>query len=99
MLHVYKQVFLERVPASFSDSRVDEEKSMKRLFALVWFGLLSCSVFLTLSLAQIVSGPSMVIPERSFDFGELDEGKVGEHAFRVLNKGNQPLEIKHVNPG
>jgi len=41
----------------------------------------------------------MVLPERSFDFKEVEEGKVVEHAFKVLNKGNQPLEIKNVNPG
>jgi hypothetical protein len=41
----------------------------------------------------------MVLPERSFDFKEVEEGKVLEHSFKILNKGNQPLEIKNVNPG
>ncbi len=41
----------------------------------------------------------MVLPERSFDFKEVEEGKVVEHAFKVSNKGNQVLEIRNVNPG
>jgi len=41
----------------------------------------------------------MVLPERAHDFGEVEEGNVAEHAFQVLNKGDQPLEIKRVNPG
>jgi len=41
----------------------------------------------------------MVLPERSFDFRDVEEGKTVEHAFKVLNKGNQPLEITNVNPG
>jgi len=56
-------------------------------------------VLFTASLAQTPSGPSMVLPERSFDFRDVEEGKIVEHAFKVLNKGNRPLEITNVNPG
>jgi hypothetical protein len=41
----------------------------------------------------------MLLPERSFNFGDVEEGKVVEHTFKVLNKGGQPLEIRKVNPG
>jgi hypothetical protein len=41
----------------------------------------------------------MVLPERSFDFKEVEEGKVVEHVFKVLNKGSQVLAITRVNPG
>jgi len=41
----------------------------------------------------------MVLPEKSFDFMEVEEGKMIEHAFKVLNKGDQILMISHVNPG
>ena len=41
----------------------------------------------------------MVLPERSYDFNDVEEGKVVEHAFKVLNKGDEPLEIRKVNPG
>lgn len=72
---------------------------MNRLLTLASLGLLLCSGLLTASLAQTLSGPSLVLPERSFDFREVQEGNVVEHTFKVLNKGNEPLEIRNVNPG
>ena len=47
---------------------------------------------------ETVSGPVMVIKEPSFDFKEVKEGTIVEHAFRVLNKGDKVLEIKKVKP-
>jgi len=41
----------------------------------------------------------MVLPERFFDFMEVEEGKIVEHTFKVLNRGSQVLVISHVNPG
>ena len=72
---------------------------MKRFITLASSGVLLCFALFTASIAQTPSGPSMFLPESSFDFGEVEEGKVVEHTFRVLNKGNQPLEINKVNPG
>jgi len=72
---------------------------MKRLFIPASLCFLLCFALLSFSQAQTPSGPAMVLPERSFDFREVEEGKVVEHAFKVLNKGNQPLEINNVNPG
>jgi hypothetical protein len=72
---------------------------MKRLFVLASSGVLLWLALFSSSPAQILSGPSMVLPERSFDFKEVDEGNVVEHAFKVLNRGNQPLQITNVNPG
>jgi len=48
--------------------------------------------------AQETLGPKMVLKENSFDFKQVKQGEVIEHAFQVLNKGDQPLEIK-VKPG
>ena len=45
-----------------------------------------------------VSGPQMVINERSFDFKNVKEGATVQHAFQVLNTGDQPLRIKQVKP-
>jgi hypothetical protein len=59
--------------------------------------LLTCFLF-SLSHAQKVSGPVIVIPDRSFNFKVADEGTVIEHAFKVLNQGDAPLEIKDVRP-
>ena len=72
---------------------------MKRLFSLVSLYGLLCFFLLSSSPAQAPSEPSMVLPEKYFDFKEVEEGKIVDHAFKVLNKGRQPLEISHVNPG
>lgn len=45
------------------------------------------------------SGPKMVVEETEFRFDEVMEGVTVEHAFRVLNRGDQPLQILDVKPG
>ena len=77
--------------------RINEEVFVKRVFTRVLLCvLLSICSF---SIAGTPSGPSMVNPEKSFNFNEVEEGNVVRHVFRVLNRGNEPLEIKDVNPG
>jgi hypothetical protein len=51
------------------------------------------------ALAQESQGPKMVLEELQFEFGEVKEGEVVSHAFRVLNQGDEPLEIRKVKPG
>ena len=69
---------------------------------LVRAGLLV--MFLTLSLvvglyaAAADSGPIAVIEEPTFDFKEVKEGTTVHHAFQVMNKGDEVLEIKDVKP-
>lgn len=72
---------------------------MNPTIRLALLSLLFLLAVSTSPIAQTVSGPSLFLPERSFDFREVDEGKVVEHTFRVLNKGGEPLEIRNVNPG
>jgi hypothetical protein len=48
---------------------------------------------------QKVQGPRMVIQEQVSDFGEVMEGAVVNHTFRVINEGDQTLLIKDVKPG
>lgn len=43
--------------------------------------------------------PSMVVPETSFDFGEVNEGSVVSHDFVVRNMGRASLQIIKVSPG
>lgn len=72
------------------------------MYSTIRLASLSLLFFLALSaapLAQTSSGPSLFLPERSFDFREVDEGKIVEHSFMVLNRGSEPLEIRNVNPG
>jgi hypothetical protein len=69
---------------------------MKKLFYLTTF-------FLVFAAHPLVShgssGPRIWIEAKEFDFREVEEGKVVTHTFKVLNKGDQTLEIKRVNPG
>jgi len=48
-----------------------------------------------------VKGPApvMEVVESTHDFGQVAQGKVLTYDFRVLNKGDAPLEIKAVKPG
>lgn len=50
-------------------------------------------------LAKVTVGSVIVMEEKSFDFKEVKEGEVIKHAFKVLNKGDQNLEIRKVRPG
>lgn len=43
-------------------------------------------------------GPSIVLAEKTFDFGEVDEGSVVSHEFTVKNEGGTELQIKKVSP-
>ena len=69
---------------------------MKKLFYITIF-------FIAISAHPLVShgssGPRIWIEAKEFDLKEVEEGKVVTHAFKVLNKGDQTLEIKRVNPG
>ncbi|MBU2498516.1 MAG: DUF1573 domain-containing protein [Proteobacteria bacterium] len=69
----------------------------KSCFIITLLFLLPCFLF-SVALAQKVPGPQIVIPEPSFNFKLADEGDVVEHAFKILNHGDAPLEIKDVRP-
>jgi len=49
-------------------------------------------------MAQNAADPRMVLREKSFDFKEVNEGKVLEHTFKVFNEGPGPLQIIKVRP-
>jgi len=49
--------------------------------------------------AQQPIGPRIVLEERHFDAKQVKEGQIVAHTFKVLNTGDQTLEIKKVNPG
>lgn len=48
--------------------------------------------------AEKTSGPKVQIREADHDFGQVFEGEMLEHTFRVLNRGDQPLTIENVSP-
>ena len=60
--------------------------------------LLYFSIF-SASWAQEHEGPRIFLKEKSFIFGDVNEGEVIEHTFKVFNKGDKTLEIKKVTPG
>jgi hypothetical protein len=72
--------------------------AVKRLSLQIIFFFLAV-ILPSATFAQAASGPRMVIEEKEFDFNEVREGKIVEHAFKVLNKGDQPLQIRNVRPG
>jgi hypothetical protein len=45
------------------------------------------------------SSAQMQVPEPRFDFGELGEGETVNHDFRILNVGDEALQIADVRPG
>lgn len=45
---------------------------------------------------QTENRPKIEIKPESFDFGEVNYGKVAEHVFLIKNLGNEILEIKRV---
>lgn len=72
---------------------------MNKVFSMIITGLFFSWLLLQPVLAQDAGGPKLVVPEMAHDFGKVKEGAVVEHAFQVLNKGDQPILIEKVQPG
>ncbi|MBW2117450.1 MAG: DUF1573 domain-containing protein [Deltaproteobacteria bacterium] len=72
---------------------------MKKYFNMVLACAFVSLFFGHFALARELQGPKMFLEELKFDFGEVKEGVVVSHTFRVLNQGDQPLEIRKVKPG
>ena len=63
---------------------------------IMTLSFLACS---SLALAQQAGSPRMVLKEKIFDQKAVEQGAVIEHTFDVANEGDQPLQIKKVEPG
>jgi hypothetical protein len=72
---------------------------MKKLLYLISLSALLVILNYHLCVAQQVTGPRIILEERSFDAKEVREDAVIEHAFKVLNTGDRPLEINKVSAG
>jgi len=79
------------------NGRVMERNKLNIMFMAMFTSLLM-NVSPVLSAQDAGQGPQLFISEPAFDFKEIKEEDVAEHAFTVLNKGDQPLEIKDVKP-
>jgi hypothetical protein len=72
---------------------------MRKIISKIIFLIVSITSIAIAANAEIQSGkPILSIDEPTFKAGEVKEGTVIEHAFKVLNKGDQPLEIIKVKP-
>ena len=67
---------------------------MKRLLLSIFAFFIMTSF--TAVWAKQQDGPSINLHEKTFDAGEVREGEEINHSFKVLNTGNQSLEIKKV---
>jgi hypothetical protein len=63
------------------------------------FIVLSLFVYPSVSAAEELSGPRLVIKERIFEHEKVEQGAIVEHTFQVRNEGDETLEIKKVVPG
>ncbi|MBW2338917.1 MAG: DUF1573 domain-containing protein [Deltaproteobacteria bacterium] len=72
---------------------------MKKLLYDTFFLIFLISLNLSTVCAQQTIGPRMVIEKPLFDAQQVKEGEIIRHSFTVLNKGDQPLQIKRVQPG
>lgn len=52
--------------------------------------------FSKLSAADLANAPKIEYNSRTFNFGEISEGKKAEHLFKISNKGKTPLIIRSV---
>lgn len=43
--------------------------------------------------------PIIEVENPKYDFGQVNQGAIVKHDFRVFNRGNAPLEIRTVKPG
>jgi hypothetical protein len=78
---------------------LQETKRRQKLVFGVFFSISLVSLCLATGWAQQARGPKMVLPEKLYNAQEVEEGDVVAHDFPVLNQGDQPLEIKRVQPG
>ncbi|MBA7678655.1 hypothetical protein ES703_86933 [subsurface metagenome] len=78
---------------------LDKCRRMKKVLYGTFFLIFLISLNLSTGWAQQAIGPRMVIEKPLFDAQQVKEGEIIRHSFTVLNKGDQPLQIKRVQPG
>ena len=72
---------------------------MKKIFYSISFIILFLFIYINTSPAQESIGPKMVIEQTEYNAKEVKQGKIIIHTFKILNAGDQVLEIKNVKPG
>ncbi|MFZ1682891.1 MAG: hypothetical protein WAU88_02065 [Candidatus Zixiibacteriota bacterium] len=62
-------------------------KILGLLISLIWLPVISSA------------GPKVVVPEKSWDFGNVPQHITVSHAYWLKNVGDDTLEILSVKPG
>lgn len=78
---------------------VQETRRWQKLVFGVFFSISLVGLYLATGWAQQARGPKMVLPEKLYEAQAVKQGDIVTHDFPVLNEGDQPLEIKRVQPG
>ena len=73
-------------------------KTMTRI-SLGILSILALMIFCPLGHARQEGVPKMVLVEKSYDAGDINEKEVIEHSFSVRNTGDRDLLIEDVKPG
>jgi hypothetical protein len=69
------------------------------LVLVVWVGLIQAAEQEKEAPIADKKVPVIEVDNTAYDFGQVTQGEVVEHDFRVFNRGEAPLEIKKVQPG
>lgn len=72
---------------------------MKRIWRILLVFICGMILYAYNVTAEDIAGPKLVLKEKVFDFGNVIQGEIIEHAFIVANEGDKALEITRVNPG
>ena len=71
---------------------------MKKLLHFSLIHIILIFFISTVGWGQNNGAPEFFVENNSFDAGEVKEGSVIEHVFKVKNTGDSALEIKKVRP-
>lgn len=72
-------------------------KKLAVVASLLWIALAVCPC--SAVAGEAPKGPHMRLDQRTHDCGSVREGTLVEHAFKVVNEGDEPLKILEVKPG
>jgi hypothetical protein len=75
------------------------KKPAKTLVRLIMAGFLTLMWGCCTVLAGDANGPQIFFEKNVVHVGDVHEGEVIEHGFRVFNRGDETLRIEKVKPG
>jgi len=78
-----------------TDKRRNRRNLGQKFFSLLGAAFLAAQLLMP---GRAEAAPQAVVPESSFDFGEVFEDRQLSHKFVIKNRGDAPLEILRVDP-